>query len=398
MKVVHIIKGDAAGAYRAAKRLNSALNNNGIESLILTKNDIKYNLSQIPWFTFAKLDEIVLKHTINDEYYFGRDAFGCDPKRLKELADADIVHLHWVDKGLVGRNTLKILADLKKPIVWTLHDMRPFTGGCHYTGECDNYLSGCRGCPAFSGEIGKQIVRNSVKNNKKIYSQLNLTVVGCSSWIAECARRSFSMKDINIANIPNCIETSVFSPMEKCKAREQLGLTEFGEKKVILFGAMSSTSDKRKGYALLKEALKRLPKEQYVCVVFGGMEKEEIAGISVHSLGSIHEEKTLVAAYSSADVFVAPSIQENLANTVIESMACGTPVVAFGVGGMPDMIQHKENGYLAKAFDTKDLADGISYCCENTKLQINARKKVEESYTYELIAKRYIDTYKKLME
>ena len=225
----------------------------------------------------------------------------------------------------------------------------------------------------------------------------DLTFVGCSKWITDCASRSVLTKRFSCINIPNPIDTSVFYEEDREKTRKKLGAKE-GEK-IIVFGAMTADSDERKGYRYLLEALNELSKleQNYRAVVFGNKGELHFDGLNipVTGLGMIHDDNKLRKIYSAADVFVAPSVQENLSNAVMESLSCSTPVAAFNIGGMSDMIDHKETGYLAKPFDAADLAAGIAYSAAHPQMRQNARRKVEESFGMSVVGKQYKALYQK---
>ncbi|HHH35321.1 MAG TPA: glycosyltransferase, partial [Gammaproteobacteria bacterium] len=238
---------------------------------------------------------------------------------------------------------------------------------------------------------------------KKInhWDNIDLTLVSPSHWLANCARESSVFRHNRIEVIPNGIDTDKYRPIEKKYARRQLGLPL--EKNLILFGAQRATGDSRKGFDLLEEAVTRLSTENHQhrteIVIYGTNNKSKIEknNIKRHYIGKIDNEKKLVTLYSAADVFVAPSRQDNLPNTVMEALACGTACAAFDIGGMPDMIEHKKNGYLATPYDPADLANGIRWVLSDAdrldRLEHAARKKVLDEFDINLISKRYIDLY-----
>ncbi|MBQ9605146.1 MAG: glycosyltransferase [Firmicutes bacterium] len=328
-------------------------------------------------------------------YITGHDGFGADPLIDKRLTDADIIHMHWVDKGFVGRNTLKAWNKTGKPFVFTMHDMRFFTGACHYDNGCGGYVDGCKNCPIFKSGIMKKTAAGIVMKNTELYHKANAAAVGCSTWITDCARQSSAMRDMYDIAIPNPIDINVFHPKDKSEVKKKLGIDP--QKKVIVFGAMNSTSDKRKGYTHLVNALKYIPKDRVICVVFGGNAEREIEGFPVVNIGLLKSDEALVEAYSCGDVFIAPSIQENLANTVMESCACGTPVVAFDIGGMKDMIISGHNGFLAEPFDDKMLAEGIVKCMHSGEMGLNARAVAEKKFNNKVVAQQYINVYNMLL-
>jgi len=228
----------------------------------------------------------------------------------------------------------------------------------------------------------------------------NLTIVGLSRWLQNCAKESSLLCNSNIVNLPNLIDTDIFKPIEKNHAREKLGLSQ--NKKYILFGAMRATGDPRKGYDKLQEALKKLNDPLIEFVVFGNNEPSNCQGLTnkTHFLGDIQDDGSLQIIYNACDVIIVPSIQENLSNIILESLSCGSPVVAFDIGGNSDMIDHLNNGYLAEPFDTDDLAEGIEWVINNKNyidLKKNARKKILKSFDSEIVIQKYLELYKDIL-
>lgn len=276
--------------------------------------------------------------------------------------------------------------------------MWAFTGGCHYTQDCDRYLSSCGACPQLGSQKESDLSRWIWRRKAKTYKNLNLTIVTPSLWLGKCAKSSTLLKDFRVECIPNGIDTEIYRPMDKSLARDALRLPQ--DKKLILFGSLRATSDRRKGFHLLQGALQELRnsddlRDSTELVVFGSSEPSDPPkfGFKTHYLGSFNDDLALSFVYSAADVFVLPSIQENLANTVMEALACGTPCVAFDIGGMPDMIEHQQNGYLAEPYQTDSLAKGISLLIRDSSpynyLSIRAREKVEKEFSLETQANLY---------
>src|SRR5665648_479261 len=299
----------------------------------------------------------------------------------------DIVHLHWICDGFVP---IKEVAKIKQPIIWTFHDMWSFTGGCHYNGTCDRYIHECGKCPQLGSNKEKDLSHWVWNRKKRFWADLDITVVTPSRWLADCARSSSLFQDNKIEVIPNGLDLQKFKPIDKSKAREALNLPV--DKNLILFGAMNSIKDKRKGFKYLKSAINVLSEDlAFEAIVFGNSGKDSQLNIPVNYMGNF-PENMLTKLYSAADVFVAPSIQDNLPNTIMESLACGTPSVAFDIGGMSDLIIHKENGYLAKQFNADELARGIEWIVENDQrkkvLSENSRKYVEKNFELKYIAKK----------
>lgn len=315
----------------------------------------------------------------------------------------DIINLHWINGGYLNIETI---AQLNKPIVWTLHDTWAFTGGCHYNQNCQSYTSSCGSCPQLGSTKEQDLSRWIWKRKAKAWKNLNLTIITPSQWLAECARASSLFKDKRIEVIPYGLDIHKYQPMNRQFARDLLNLPQ--DKQLVLFGSLQATSDKRKGFHLLQPALKKLSasgwSDKTELVIFGASEAENSTdfGFKSHYLGTLNDDLSLALVYSATDVFIAPSVQDNLPNTVMESLACGTPSVAFNIGGMPDMIEHKENGYLAQPFQIEDLAFGIAWVLENEerlhKLSQRARSKAEQEFTLEKQAKNYISVFASLLK
>lgn len=317
--------------------------------------------------------------------------------RIKEL-DPDVVHLHWIGDGFIP---VADIPRLKRPVVWTIHDYWPFTGGCHVPFDCTGYRDSCGRCP----QLGSRGWAHWVwKRKHRHWKGLNLTVVAPSRWLAGCARESSLFGDVRVEVIPNGLDLRRYRPVGRDAARRLMGLP--ADRKIILFGAMNAGGDRNKGLHLLLPALRRLAgggwAEKAELVVFGSPVPAagEDTGISTRYAGRLHDDVSLALLYSCADVLVAPSIQENLSCTVMEAMACGTPCVAFGTGGMPDLIDHMINGYLAKPFDTGDLARGMEMVIGGGRWEYfsgNAREKAEREYSLDKVARSYVSLYNELL-
>ncbi len=315
----------------------------------------------------------------------------------------DLIHLHWICRGFVP---IKALRGLKAPIVWTLHDMWAFTGGCHYANGCDAYTRVCGCCPQLSSRLDNDLSR-WVRNTKgKAWENVDLTIVTPSRWLAQCARASSLLRDRRVEVIPNGIDTDVFRP-QPGRPPEVLAQVQ-ANKKIILMGGIKSNTDPRKGFQFIQPALRKLASEglaeQAELVVFGDRKtaRQPDLGLKTTYLGHIHNEDVLSGLYACADVFVVPSVQDNLPNTVMESLACGTPCVAFDIGGISDMIEHDRTGYLARPFEVEDLAHGISRILRDDVLRKTmseqARTKVEIEFALEKVAARYRSLYDELLD
>jgi glycosyltransferase involved in cell wall biosynthesis len=311
-----------------------------------------------------------------------------NPKKNKYVKAADVIILYWVDGGFLSNTQLASIMALNKKIIWRLSDMWAFTGGCHYSEGCQKFMRQCGNCEQIRSTTDKDVSYWSLKQ-KKNWTTENLQIVCPSKWIMNLSKSSPVLAHATHHHIATGVDLAVYKPCELPTIANSVGLGS--EKFTILFGAVNSLSDERKGAKELKDAIKVFSssienKSDYRIVVFGGsgVFQELWNGIEVNHIGVINSEEHAANVYSFCDVFVAPSREENLANTVIESLACGTPVVAFNVGGMNDLIDHRHNGYLAHPFDAQDLASGISFVRDSVKtnqaLSLNARLKALKNF------------------
>lgn len=315
----------------------------------------------------------------------------------------DIINLHWISGGYVQIETI---AKFDRPIVWTLHDMWAFTGGCHYNQECDKYTASCGACPQLGSKRDWDLSRWVWQRKAKAWQNLDLTIVALSSWFSKCISSSSLFKDLRVEIIPNGLDTEKYRPIERQVGRELLRLPQ--DKQLVLFGALGATSDKRKGFHLLQPALQELSQsgwqDKLELVIFGASRPENPPelGFKAHYLGYLNDDLSLALVYSAADVMIVPSIQESFGQTASESLACGTPVVAFNATGLKDIVDHQQNGYLAQPYKIEDLARGIAWVLENEarhqKLSYRAREKAEQEFTLEIQARRYLSLFTEILE
>ena len=316
------------------------------------------------------------------------------------VKEADIIHIHWINQGFLSLKDLQKLFRLGKPIVWTMHDMWASTGICHYTGDCEAYQDLCKQCSYLRSEKNFDLSTKVFLIKRSIYKDADLTFVGCSKWITQKAALSNLLVGSNFLSIPNPIDTSIFLGQDKLECRDVLGLPK--DKSLILFGALNVT-DIRKGVKYLLDALSSLNDRNVELVVFGQVKEElrSLVTIPIHSMGYITDVHKIVTLYNAVDLFVISSLEDNLPNTIMESMACGTPCVGFNVGGIPEMIDHLINGYVARYKDAEDLAKGISWILnykDKKSLSDACLKKVRETYAENIVAEKYIELYKQLIE
>ncbi len=301
---------------------------------------------------------------------FTYPVLGSDLSRMKEVRNADFIYIHWALLGFLNLESIAQLARLNKPVIIFMHDMWTITGGCHHSFTCEKYKTECHSCPVFSEKKKKDLSYFEFRKKLKLYSKFsNLFFVSPSKWLFECAQQSALTKGKPIFHIPNILDTKVFKPFDKKAARQILNLP--ADETLIVFGAVYINSP-YKGWSYLHQALEILKADcidkQPTVVIFGSSNNAEVKNaipFKTIFLGYLKDEHSAALIYNAADVFVVPSVADNLPTTVLECLSCGTPVVGFDVGGIPDMIEHKQNGYLARYKDAQDLAEGIEYCIEN---------------------------------
>ena len=314
-------------------------------------------------------------------------------------SDADVVHLHWINGGMLS---IEEIGRINKPVVWSLHDMWAFTGGCHYDEACGRWATHCGACPVLGSDREHDLSHAVFERKRRHFKQVpNLTIVGLSRWMATCAERSPLLVQARVVQLPNPVDTDMFTPLDRLAARARFGLPE--NKPLVLFGAVNATGDQRKGFAQISAALKALPPGAVELVVFGAQRPASPPdlGHPAHYLGSISKDVDLCLLYNAADVTVLPSLQENLSNTVVESLACGTPAVAFDIGGNSDMIDDHVNGILAQAFDPHALAAGIRWVVDHRepeKVRAAARGTAVERFAMRAVAERYRALYGDLVQ
>ena len=403
------------GAAIAANRLLQALNRNGVEARMLVR-DRKTDAPDVvnvpqSWRLKANFlwerGVIWLANGLSKQNLFQVDIAnaGTDITRMEAFKWADVIHLHWVNQGFLSLKDLERIMASGKPVVMTMHDQWYFTGICHYSGTCDKYRSQCCSCPMIKG-IGGDMARRVFDRKRAIYEGRNLTFVGCSRWMADLARQGVLTQGHTVTNVPNAIDTEVFKPLDKASARKKFGLPM--DKRLLLFGAQRIT-DKRKGFRYLAEACEHismhhptLPGHLGVVVLGGDAESVKSAlPLPVYTVNYLSNEAEIAELYNAVDLFVTPSLQDNLPNTIVEAMSCGVPCVGFNVGGIPEMINHQQDGYVADYCDSIDFAQGIAWCLNDSRyasLSQQARSNALASYSEPIAAQRYQAVYQEAIQ
>jgi len=400
------------GAAIACKRLFEALcKAEGISAkLVVTGDEEREGVVSVSksflgkvkrWMAFIQetLTYMMVERSLKYRYAFSPAVAGVQLVNVSAVKESEVLNLHWVNQGFISLKTLEKLRKSRKRIVITLHDMWLFTGGCHYTGECRNFSQECGFCPYLKNPRENDLSYQVWKKKKKLFSPSFFSVVTCSNWLKKEAEKSSLLQGINIEVIPNPINTDTFFPVEKTIAKRSLGLKE--NIKYILFGTMN-VNEERKGFVFLKEALENLKAKNYHLLIFGKASEEMFVNLplSFTNFGKITDESILVNLYSAADVFVLPSLEDNLPNTVMEALSCGTPCVAFETGGLGDLIENRKNGYLARFKSSEDLAKGINWILESEiyqSLSEEARNKVVKNFSESVVSDKYLKLFQNII-
>jgi glycosyltransferase involved in cell wall biosynthesis len=300
---------------------------------------------------------------------------------------------------MLSLNGIRKILRSGKPVVWTMHDIWPATGICHLTLGCHFFVNRCANCKYLPGGGGSNDLASHIWQKKQqMQADENIYYVACSRWLESEAKSSALLKGQKITSIPNPIDTHIYKKGNKQEARQRLGLPQ--DKKLILFASQRVTNE-YKGMSYLVDACHQLS-DLFEVVILGGHAEEVVEQLPMkaHPLGYVNDEQRIVDVYNAVDVFVLPSLSENLPNTIMEAMACGVPCVAFKVGGIPEEIDHLKNGYVAAYRDADDLAKGIQWVLQEAdyeSLSQQAVHKVAQCYSQQSVAVKYIEVYQQAM-
>lgn len=409
MKIIHLNYSDiVGGAARGAYRVHRCLRLSGVDSCMWVNQSVAGDPAvEMPLSKFeriiTKIHSYLVKLFIKilkteNSTLHSPQIFSSRWVKKINKCDADIIHLHWTQNEMLS---ISDIGSIKKPIIWTLYDMWAFCGAEHYTSEFrwkHGYQSNNR--PAYESgfDLNCWAWKRKINNWKK-----QIHIIAPSYWLRNCVKESKLMNNWPIEIIPLPIDTDFWKPLKKNLARELLDLPK--EVPLLLFGAVGGGNDPRKGFDLLLNSLRFLNNTQHTknleLVVFGQGEPEVLPKLNfpVHYKGHLHDDISLRALYNAADVMIVPSRLEAFGQTASEAQACGTPVIAFNVGGLKDIILHLKTGYLAEAFNTEDLARGIEWAleqCKNNTINIQSRNEAVKRFNYEIIAAQYKKIYEKI--
>ena len=411
MKVLHVSTFDKGGAATAAVRLHRGLLTQGVDSAMLFLEQFKPEIpNSIPFGEISKKDRLLrkigLKNNIfylnqkkltgrssTEDFSFPRTEF--DITRHPRCRRADVIHFHWVSRFLDYESFFR---KNQKPLVWTLHDMNPFTGGCHYAGECPGFLDRCERCPVLKGAADEQAAEENllIKAEALDTHRASVTIVSPSQWLMQASQQSTLFNQFSHRCIPYGLDTRVFMPRDKRAARDAFGLPH--DKTVLLF-VSDALGAHRKGFDLLAGALEHLPGRSNLVLCAVGEKMPDQSLPNVIYTGTIRDEISMSRAYSAADLFVIPSREDNFPNTVLEAMACGTPVLSFRRGGMLDVIQPGINGILAEELSEKALAEALKqFLSRDNEFSVGKiRQFAVERYGQSVQAKHYQQLYREIL-
>ncbi|MBR5918941.1 MAG: glycosyltransferase, partial [Prevotella sp.] len=368
---------NTGGAAVAANRLKEALNNSGVKVKMMVREKKSDDFSVVVVgsrvgnflrFCYERF-VIWLCNLLSRRNLFAVSIAntGIDITRTRDFREADLIHLHWINHGMLSLEGIRKILDSGKPVVWTMHDMWPATAICHLTMDCCHFTTKCFRCQYLLPRgFGKNLAKRVWQRKQSMFENNSVQFVACSEWMAGEARLSALLKNQSVVSIPNPIDTHFFCKKDRTIARQDLGLPIDG--RLIIFAAQRATN-KNKGISYLIESLEKLAENhpemrQNTVIAILGSHSDELAAqlpLPSYPLGYVSDSKHIVNIYNAADVFVLPSLSDNLPNTIMEAMACGVPCVGFDVGGIPEMIDHRRNGYVAKFRDSDDLAAGIHW-------------------------------------
>jgi glycosyltransferase involved in cell wall biosynthesis len=413
-KILILSAYDVGGASIASIRLHLGLLKLGVNSKLLTLHKSSSNIPEHYQFqpssnwkekVYLKLRqrnehkqrtslELYENASLSGEFSMPIASFDITKSPLWDWAD--IVNLHWVNEWISLENLLAKARS--KKMVWTMHDMHLFTGGCHYSHGCEGFKFECKDCPMLQKSNMPQLANQfwKVKTNAIKLNKPFLTITSPSSWMAGLVGSSSLLKDFKSIAIPNSLDINIFKPSPKKQSREALNLPT---EKIILLTVIQSLKDKRKGFQLLLDSLIYLPEpERFVLLTVGGLNNEiKLQKIEHIHLGSLVDERLMAMVYNSADMLVHPAVEDNLPNVVVESLCCGVPVVGFNIGGMAEMVSNGQNGFLSNEIKPEVLAQSVSSVLEYNLNKAEISQKAHSIYALEVQARNFQSLFENIL-
>ncbi len=419
MKVLLVGKSAAhGGAAIASYRLMEILRERGVDVKMLVQEEGNgeeavfstsrtFLKKQVNFIRFVWERLIFLRHEKSKEirFLFSLANTGERLSRNRLVRKADILHLQWVNAGFLSRKSIRKLLSLGKPVVWTFHDMWAMTGGCHHALTCDRYRNECGECIYLKHPGKNDLSHRLWVRKKRMYRNRRFTVITPSKWMAECVKESSLLGHLEIHTIHNPVDQTRFRPMDRFQACRNLGLDTL--KRYILFGA-ASVKNLYKGFTYFQEAIRLLSGDQETTegveiLLFGKVDGDvsRMFPLETHRIDYVSNEQTMVDLYNAAHLYAISSLQDNFPGTVIESMLCGTPVAGFRTGGIPEMIAHREDGYLAEHKSAGDLAEGMKWILSYEpypELSKQARRAAVRRFSMERSAEKHVELYRNLLD
>ena len=418
MKVLLVGKsGEIGGAAIASFRLMKVLRESGVDAKLLVQEDRGEEEGLISttrsapkkWINFLRfaLERLLfLRHEKSREirFLFSPANLGEQLIRNRDIQEADIIHLHWINAGFLSLKSIKKLLDLGKPVVWTFHDMWAMTGGCHHALTCDGYKRKCGNCPYLKKPGNGDLSHRLWNKKNRLFGKRKITVITPSQWMHERVRESSIFGRMDVYTIPNAVDQTIFRPVDRDTTCRKLGLDP--AKKYILFGA-ASVGNMYKGFSYFQDAVSELcrdpEKVDGVEILLFGKTSGEVSSLlplASRSFDYVDSAQTMRDLYGVAHLYVISSLQDTFPTTVIESMFCGTPVVGFRTGGIPEMIGHLTDGYLASHKSATELAEGMHWALSHDEypdLSVRVREEAETRFSSAQTAEMHLEVYKKLL-
>lgn len=402
LRIAHVTFSGNGGAGIAARRISDALRAAGHDSTLIVAQDPPEGAKMAPplplQYTTSKAGRLALRFYKSRQRTIWTNSVGpgTRPEWLRPGV-FDIVNLHWMGEGFLPAN---LLARAGRPVVWTMHDMWPFTGGCHYNEGCERFGDRCGACPQLGSQYEGDLSRLNWHIKARAYRKADIRLVSPSSWLAEEAQKSAVMGHCPVRVIRNTVDLSLFRPSnDRANLRSELGLPT--DRRLVLVGSNISSVVSRKGshfvQPFIDEMRRRMPADQIAFLTFGPQPQQD----GVIAMDFISDETQMARIYAAVDIFLLPSVQDNLPNTIVECTACGTPAAGFRIGGVPEMIRHGETGVLADAFDPRELARGCAALLSDTaaleRARTAARRMAEEMYDSLRVAGDYVALYQSIL-
>lgn len=404
---------NTGGAAVAANRLREALSNSGVKVKMMVRekksNDFSVVVvgSRVGNFLRFCYERFViwLCNLLSRRNLFAVSIAntGIDITRTREFREADLIHLHWINHGMLSLKGIRKILNSGKPVVWTMHDMWPATAICHHAHECENYQSGCEKCPFLRFPSRHDLAHRVWKRKTQLFQNRQVQFVAVSRWLAEKAKQSQIIGNQVITTIPNSLTLSKFPLLDRQQCREKLKISA---SHVLVFGA-ARIDDPIKGFNFLTDALNivvergKIPRNDLHLLLFGGfrdpkmLEKLPVSHTYFHY---IDNEKQLSEIYSAADAVVSSSRYETFGQTLIEAQACGCVSVSFNGSGQTDIIRHLDNGFLAERLSAESLADGIEWALTNPHDRQKLRHDIARRFADHAVAAQYVELYQKVLQ